>query len=404
MSARRSVLNSGLAGPGPEWVARLGAAGRRSASWLRRPRLPPSRFPPALDDPIRLLVGPTNSAGQGWAWARSAADHVPGVGARTFAVRRREFGFPDDYGVTPADYGHPTWQRRHEEYVAARFTHVLVEAMRPLFGTRNGRDAAGDIATLRRAGLDLALVLHGSEIRLPSAHALREPWSPFGDDDLSRRLQAQADRFRTYAGTFDGPVFVSTPDLLAEVPSATWLPVVIDPDRWAAPGEPLRRPRPVVVHAPSNPRFKGSQVIDAVLGTLASRGSVEYRRLDAVPNDAMPRVLAGADIVIDQLVMGLYGVAASEAMAAGRVVVSYVGDRVRTEVRRSTGREVPIVEANPSTLSDVLHAVLDDRDTARTTAGRGPGFVRELHDGRRSASLLRPWLVSAGSPPDDMSG
>jgi hypothetical protein len=349
-----------------------------------------------LDEPVRLLVGPTNSAGQGWGWARSCADHVPGVGARAFAVRRRELGFPDDYGVAPSHYGHPTWQRRHEDYVAASFTHVLIEAMRPLFGTRHGRDAAGDIAGLRRAGLEPALVMHGSEIRLPSAHSLREPWSPFGDDDLSRRLEAQAGRFQAYARTFDGPVFVSTPDLLADLPSATWLPVVIEPDRWATPDEPLRRRRPVVVHAPSNPRFKGSQVVDMVLDALASRGLVEYRRLEAVPNDAMPRVVADADIVVDQLVMGLYGVAACEAMAAGRVVVSYVGDRVRTEVRRDAGREVPIVEADPSTLADVLHAVLDDRDAARQMAGQGPDFVRGLHDGRRSASLLRPWLTSGG--------
>src|SRR5690606_40172359 len=111
---------------------------------------------------------------------------------------------------------------------------------------------------------------------------------------------------------------VSTPDLLLDAPRAVWLPVVVDPQRWRSENPVLTRARPVVVHVPSNPWLKGSDVVDAELTRLAERGVVDYRRVSGIASAEMPAVLAEADIVVDQLRMGLYGVAACEAMAGGR--------------------------------------------------------------------------------------
>ncbi|TDD72981.1 glycosyltransferase [Jiangella aurantiaca] len=376
-------------------VDALARAARR-ATWLRRPLPPQEPFPQVRAAAARLLVGPTNSAGQGWAWAR-AAERVAGddVAAACFAVRRNSYGFADDYGVPVPVYAHPQWQRAHERYVVSTFTHVVIESMRPLFGSRHARDARGDVAVLTEAGLRVALAFHGSDVRLPSRHAEREPWSPFRiRDDLTERLEEQARRLAAFATAFErdgGPVLVSTPDLFDDLPGAIWLPVVVDPDRWQAPPSPRRR-RPVVVHAPSNSRLKGTEIVEAAMAELSAKRVVEYRRLEGVPNDRMPAALADADIVVDQLTMGLYGVAACEAMAAGRTVVSYVGDAVRERVRERTGHDVPIVEATPDDLADVVAALAADPDVAGERAARGPGFVRAVHDGRVSGSVLADWL------------
>ncbi|MGO2739557.1 MAG: glycosyltransferase family 4 protein, partial [Cellulosimicrobium funkei] len=99
-----------------------------------------------------------------------------------------------------------------------------------------------------------------------------------------------------------------------------------------------------------------------------------------------------ADVVLDQFALGSYGVAACEAMAAGRVVVSHVSDQVRDEVRRSTGTDLPVVQAEAGSLRAVLLRLLDDRDAARDAASRGPELVRRLHDGRAAAAALAPFL------------
>jgi hypothetical protein len=63
-------------------------------------------------------------------------------------------------------------------------------------------------------------------------------------------------------------------------------------------------------------------------------------------------------------------------------------------VRSLTGREVPIVEAEPDTLGDVVTGLIADRDAAAERAAAGPGFVAELHDASRSAVALTSWLTS----------
>ncbi len=379
----------------PTPVARTAKAVRARLRGLRYTYATLPAFPPAGAAPVRLLVGPTNSAGQGYQWAR-AARTIPGVAADAFALHRSAaFRFADDYGVSQAWWNQSRWARAQREHVVGNYTHVLVESLRPILGYGGHPDAAADIAVLQEAGINVALLFHGSDIRLPSRHAARERFSPFTPgDELTDKLEIQAKRHAELVETLGVPVFVSTPDLLIDVPQAQWLPVVIDPEPWAQAARPLfTGERPVVVHVPSSAKLKGTARIDEVLTGLHERGLIEYRRIADVAHAEMPSVIGAADIVVDQLGIGLYGVAAAEALAAGRIVVSYVGSDLRSRVRSLTGREVPIVEADDDTLSDVVSDLVADRETAAAQAAAGPEFVAELHDGRRAAEVLSQWLT-----------
>lgn len=352
--------------------------------------------PPAVPAaPVRLFVGPTNFAGQGHAWAR-AAEQLPGVGAVSMAaVRAGGFAFPVDDPVPEAVWaGSRRWQRQRRELLP-QFSHVMIESGRPLMGRARGGDPFAEARWLGSLGVRVAMLCHGSDVRLPSRHRELESFSPFTADwELTAVLEEQAARLAAGLAGFDGPVLVSTPDLLLDVPGATWLPVVVDVDRWAGAGAvvPLEREVPVVVHAPSSPHIKGTTLIEPVLERLHAEGLVEYRRIEGVPADRMPQVYGEADVVLDQFRIGNYGVASCEAMAAGRLVVSHVSDFVRERAREAAGSELPILEATPDTLEDVLRSVLADRDTARSLATRGPELVRTLHSGPRSAEVLGRFL------------
>ena len=76
----------------------------------------------------------------------------------------------------------------------------------------------------------------------------------------------------------------------------------------------------------------------------------------------MPEVYGTADIVLDQFALGIYGVAACEALVAGRVVVSHVAEFTRDAVRERTGLELPIVEARADRLESVLRIVVAERE------------------------------------------
>lgn len=358
------------------------------AATLATPLAPVRPDPPT--EPVKLFVGPANFAGQGTLWARAAARHLPGVGARSMGLSNPVFTFEVDYDVPPEVYADPEWMLRQERYLLSEYTHVLIEACRPLTGRRYGRQAAGEIPVLRRGGLTVGLIAHGSDVRIPDVHTGTTKWSPFTDTTWESVpiLQASATLNARTMNEYDGPTFVSTPDLLDFVPGAAWCPVVVDPDRWASTHPVLEREVPVVAHAPSASRFKGSELIDPILAGLAERGVIEYRRITGVPPVQMPQVYRDADIVLDQFALGSYGVAACEAMAAGRIVVGHNTDAVRSRVRTDAGVDLPIVEADPESIVSVIEALMAGRDAARASSAAGVEFVRRLHDGTWSARVL----------------
>ena len=351
--------------------------------------------PPAT--PVRLFVGPVNYAGQGYAWARAAEQFLPGVGAVSMAYTGiGEFGFDIDQAVPATGYVlSKSWQREQERAVRTGFSHVLVEAERHLFGRVYNQTVADQLRALAASGVRVAMLAHGTDLRLPSRHAAAEPLSPFrdGEWELTGKLERESTKNRALLEELGFPIYVSTLGLLADAPEgATWLPVVVDPERWM-PGPPiLERSRPVVVHAPSRGVVKGTALIEPVAQRLHDEGLIEYRRVSGVPAADMPALYRDADIVLDQFRLGDYGVAACEAMLAERAVVSYVSDEVRQEVLRRTGQELPVVQATPYTLEQVLRDLIAHPDRARAVGKAGRVFTQEFHDGRESARVLAPFL------------
>lgn len=347
--------------------------------------------------PVRLYIAPANFAGQAYRWARAVEQHLEGVGAvNVMEVTAVGFHHAADVSVPRGVHAASRRWQVAERAVVPRFTHLIVEAGRRPFGNVLVESAEQQIRWAQGRGLRVAMLSHGSDIRDPVAHREREPHSPFGGD-LEAAQTTHYERVtrvnRSLLDRLGLPVFVSTPDLLLDAPEATWLPVVVDPEPWSEASAPLQRERPVVVHAPSRAAMKGTALIEPMLQRLHRDGDIEYRQLRGVPHADMPHTYREADVVLDQFSMGIYGVAACEAMAAGRLVVSHVSEFSRDTVRTSVQRELPIVQARADELESVLRGLLDDRDAARETAARGPDFVRAVHDGRRSANVLRPFLL-----------
>lgn len=345
-------------------------------------------------------LGPANMAGQAWEWAKAMERSMPGLTTEVIVTDRGSpLTFACDELVPAKTYAKdPVWGEATQSRALTTWTHAVLEAGRPIFGLRNGRDFTGDADVLRAVGITVGVVLHGSEIRNPSRHASWTPWSPFRDpaDELTARLQAVRDSLYPLVRDFDGPVLVSTPDLLLDVEGARdahWLPVVVDVDQWATDQPLLEREVPVVLHAPSRASLKGSSHVDAAMSALDDAGVIDYRRLEHLAPTQMPDAIAAADIVLDQFAIGSYGVLAVQALAAGRVVVGHV----MPEVRAAVGRSVPIVEATPDQLEDVVRAIAAERDAARATAAEGVAFASEVHDGRRSAGVLQAVLSVRGA-------
>ena len=354
---------------------------------------------PRTDRPSVVGIGPANMAGQAWAWAKAVERHLPGAATEVIAVDRGSpLVFRADELVPKASYANDArWAQALESRALDTWTHALLEAGRPIFGLRYGRDFSGDVHVLRAVGIEVALLFHGSEVRNPRRHAQTTSWSPFRDPDekFTAQLQRGRDQLFPVVDAFDGPKLVSTPDLLADVPGAIWLPVVVDLAAWSTDLPVMQREVPIILHAPSRASVKGSEYVEEAMRVLLADGLVDYRRIEGVAPADLPDQIARADIVLDQFSIGIYGVLAAQAMAAGRVVVSHLTD----EFRSLCPGPVPIVEATPDHIVDVVKGLIEDRESAVAVARAGRHYVEDIHSGERSAQVLITALGLQGTGP-----
>lgn len=359
---------------------------------------PPPPPIPDLNKPIRLLIGPVNYAGQGYRWAR-AAEASGVVSAKNYVHEANNpLQYASDYTMSWRTAEHSrAWQKEMLATLRRDYTHVLIEACFPILGGLYGGDMHKQIALLREAGLKIGFVGHGTDVRLPSRHAQNNEWSYFQDDSWIKPelVEAVVSKNLELIAEMKAPTFVSTAGLLLDLPEAHFLGVIIDPAKWANSEPLLVRDRIRVVHAPTNPIPKGTTLIEPIARRLHDEGLIEYVELRGIPNDEMPAVFAGADVVLDQFRGGDYGVAACETMAAGRLVLAQVSDQVRDEVASHARMPLPIPETTAGNLEAMLRDIVARREHYRQIAAQGPEFARRLHNGDFSRAVIMQNFLEA---------
>jgi hypothetical protein len=180
-----------------------------------------------------------------------------------------------------------------------------------------------------------------------------------------------------------GAEIVGSYDALRWVPQAEFVPPGIDVGS-IEPAPPSDRSRPVILHAPSSRRRKGTEhVLAAVEGLDAELVLVEG--LDH--REAFERYRA-ADIVVDQLNSGWYGLLAIECMALGKPVVSFLHEEARQHTERELGVRVPIVSATKEDLRARLEPLVADAAERRRTGAASRAYVEQVHDLERVVDRL----------------
>jgi glycosyltransferase involved in cell wall biosynthesis len=250
-----------------------------------------------------------------------------------------------------------------------------------------------DVPLLRALGKKVVFHFHGCEVRHRAHMLATHHLSTCTECDPFCRPAHQA-RILADAARSADLVLYSTLDLAESAPGASNLTLVIDAERWRAAA--ARNPLPdfarrdgvngpvVVAHAPTNRLIKGTRhVVEAVERLRGEFPRVELRMIEHQPWATMPAFVSGCDILVDQLMMGWYGLLAIEGMAESRAVVAYL-----REDFRALRRDLPVVSAEPSTVYDVLRDLVCDPDHRATLGAQGPPFVRRWHDLEPVGTLL----------------
>ncbi len=136
------------------------------------------------------------------------------------------------------------------------------------------------------------------------------------------------------------------------------------------------RKRPVILHAPSSRRRKGTEHVVAACEGL----DAELRIVEGLTHDEAFEQYREADIVVDQLNAGWYGVFAIECLALGKPVVTFLHEEAVRRTEEAYGIEVPLVPATKETLRETLQPLVADGGLRRRIGAASRAYAEKLHD------------------------
>ena len=302
--------------------------------------------------PLRVTHCPVNTAGI--AWANVQAQRRKGIDARLVVFERYRLHPEADWSL---DRRGGLARRQLTQWRA--FVRLLpqTDVFHFYFGlTLVPRSV--QFPLLRATGRRSVFHFLGSDIRGKSPEELA-----FG-----RRAGAQ---------------IVGSYDAVRWVPDAEVVPPGIDLSTFT-PVTPTDRNRPVVVHAPSSRRRKGTEYVIAACAKL----DVELDLVEGLHHDEARLRYERADIVVDQLNAGWYGIFALEAMALGKPVVTFLRQEAVRRTEEALGVEVPIVSATNETLVERLRPLVDSPAERRRIGASSRAYVERVHDVDRNTDRL----------------
>lgn len=156
------------------------------------------------------------------------------------------------------------------------------------------------------------------------------------------------------------------------------------------PVSPADNQKPLFVHAPTDSYVKGSYELAEAVKRLKKEGfDFDVRFITGMAHEAVKKHYAQADVVIDSITEGVYGLLAIECMSMGKPVVGWITDEAKEYYRTMYGMDPPMITANPETIYDRLKDILNGEVDIERLRQEAPRYVRDNHDYLKVAERLK---------------
>jgi len=240
-----------------------------------------------------------------------------------------------------------------------------------------------DVPRIAEAGRKMVMHHWGSDVRTTEKVSRLNPYSlPPGyltDAQIHNRLEFLSKYIDT-ALVQDYEVYPYVQDYYKNVEV---LPLACNVESFVPDYPRIDQKNITIVHAPTNRAFKGSDTVERAITGLGM-GNVTFRVIEKMRHEQALSAYSTADIVIDQLLCGSYGMVSVEAMAMGKVVVAFIRDDVKAKMPP----DVPIVIATPDTLTTVLKELCSSPERLRVIGESSRAFSERYHNVHIVASQL----------------
>lgn len=181
--------------------------------------------------------------------------------------------------------------------------------------------------------------------------------------------------------------FVCAPYLSEFAPNSTVLPLAIDLNLYQYVPKKTNENEVVIMHAPTSRDNKGTSfILNAVNQLLREGYPIRLLLPENVSHQQLKHLYVECDIFIDQILAGWYGTATIEAMAIGRPSICFIRESYFKYI--NYGSEIPIINAEPSTIYKVLKATIDQKQDLPFIGLQSRAFVEKVHDLKKVTRLL----------------
>lgn len=231
-----------------------------------------------------------------------------------------------------------------------------------------------DYPLLQQAGKSIIMQHWGSDVRLYSVAKKTNPYVLVTQYErpLRRRL-SQLSRHVQHCIVADKELEQYVKDYYPEV---SVVPMMVDLTRYPVQVDWKPNERLLIVHAPTNPGLKGTEVILKAVEALKEQYDFDFQLVQGMSHEQAKEIYRKADLIIDQLHIGSYGLLAVESMAFGKPVICWISDYMTEQYPA----ELPLIRANPDTIQSVLENLLQERDCLPEIGIRGRAYVEQHHD------------------------
>ncbi|MBO2988391.1 glycosyltransferase family protein [Leucobacter tardus] len=350
---------------------------------------------------ISWVIAPNEVAGTAAALARALPN------AFTFMRTRHPFyDFQYDY-IPPANQSPSSRARRKwisEPMLFARLANsasgFIYLSHIPLLSFQQD-ERRFEFNFLRRRGVKIVFFFTGSDVR--SMELMHQHELETGLPNIATYLGQVAPKFREpaferkqraigmVADEFADEIFTMRVDQRAYIDRETQPYPYLLPDDEIS--EDLERfeavERPVILHAPSSPIIKGTQLVRAAVEALRREGfDFEYVELNRVPYEEVKSLLARSHIVLNQFYAHVPGVFGVEAMAAGCVVLMSADEQIEPDLPRGSNRAWVVTKHWE--VYHQLKSLLEEPERLRPQAEAGLAWINE----HARASVAGPKLQS----------
>lgn len=241
-----------------------------------------------------------------------------------------------------------------------------------------------DLKQLRRMGKKMIMHHWGNDVRFHDKARIHNPYVYTGDSPPNEVMHERLVTISQYideAIVQDYEVYDYVQPYYKKVHV---IPISIDLTPFQPSFPDVHKKRPLIIHAPTNPDFKGTAYIEAAIDRLKETYDFDYQRIEKMNHQEAIRLFHKADIIVDQILCGSYGLFSVEAMALGKPVIVFV----REDLKSKFPADLPIVNANPDTVADAIEMLLVRPELRFKLGQRGRVYAETYHDKRHVVDRL----------------